>query len=261
MSAPDTIAFVEWPAAGERELRRAGKRCGTRPPRARRRRSASGCDRVKVLGFDTATRATTVALLDSERDEAVERRDDPSPGARPRHTTRLMALVVEVLQVARRRLVGGRPHRRRGGPRAPSLGCESASPPRTPSRGRATSSSSGSRRCTPWPGARARAGRPPPTSVMAVIDARRGEVFAAGWAAPEVSRPDAAPLLRPRALAPDALAQAMAVGRSRVAGSGRRGGRIQTGSRACGSADSRAGLRAQPRQRHRALSAGLGSAA
>ena len=55
---------------------------------------------VKVLGFDTATRATTVALLDSERDEAVERRDDPSPGARPRHTTRLMALVVEVLQVA-----------------------------------------------------------------------------------------------------------------------------------------------------------------
>ena len=55
---------------------------------------------MKVLGFDTATRATTVALLDSERDEAVERRDDPPPGARPRHTTRLMALVVEVLEAA-----------------------------------------------------------------------------------------------------------------------------------------------------------------
>ncbi len=55
---------------------------------------------MKVLGIDTATRATAVALLDSDRDAAVERRDDPPPGARPRHTTRLMALVVEVLQVA-----------------------------------------------------------------------------------------------------------------------------------------------------------------
>ena len=52
---------------------------------------------MKVLGFDTATRATTVALVDTDRDEVVERRDDPPPGARPRHTTRLMALVVEVL--------------------------------------------------------------------------------------------------------------------------------------------------------------------
>ena len=52
---------------------------------------------MKVLGFDTATRATTVALLDTDRDAAIERRDDPPSGARPRHTTRLMALVVEVL--------------------------------------------------------------------------------------------------------------------------------------------------------------------
>ncbi len=44
---------------------------------------------------------------------------------------------------------------------------------------------------------------------MAVIDARRGEVFAAGWAAQGVTRPGAAPVLGPRALAPDALAQAM----------------------------------------------------
>ena len=55
---------------------------------------------MKVLGFDTATRATTVALLDTDRGEAIERRDDPPPGARPRHTTRLLALVVEVLDAA-----------------------------------------------------------------------------------------------------------------------------------------------------------------
>ena len=75
-------------------------------------------------------------------------------------------------------------------------------------------------------------------AVMAVIDARRGEVFAAGWAAQDVTRPGAAPVLGPRALAPDALAQAMALRRPRVVGGGRRGGRIQRGSRACGSADS-----------------------
>ena len=57
-------------------------------------------------------------------------------------------------------------------------------------------------------------------AVMAVIDARRGEVFAAGWAAADVARADAAPLLSPRALAPEALAEAMACRRSRVAGRG-----------------------------------------
>jgi tRNA threonylcarbamoyladenosine biosynthesis protein TsaB len=55
---------------------------------------------VIVLGLDTATRATAVALLDTDSGEAVQRRDDPPAGARPRHTTRLMALVVEVLGAA-----------------------------------------------------------------------------------------------------------------------------------------------------------------
>jgi tRNA threonylcarbamoyladenosine biosynthesis protein TsaB len=49
----------------------------------------------------------------------------------------------------------------------------------------------------------------PADAVMAVIDARRGEVFAAGWAAQDVTRPGAAPVLAPRALAPEALAGAI----------------------------------------------------
>ena len=44
---------------------------------------------------------------------------------------------------------------------------------------------------------------------MAVIDARRGEVFAAGWRASDVAQPDATPLLAPRALAPGALAKTL----------------------------------------------------
>jgi tRNA threonylcarbamoyladenosine biosynthesis protein TsaB len=52
---------------------------------------------VKVLGFDTATPATTVAVHDSTTGEMLERRDDPHPGERPRHTARLMSLISELL--------------------------------------------------------------------------------------------------------------------------------------------------------------------
>jgi tRNA A37 threonylcarbamoyladenosine modification protein TsaB len=52
---------------------------------------------VRILALDTATRATAVALLDTEHHEAIERRDDPPPGARPRHTTQLLGLVVALL--------------------------------------------------------------------------------------------------------------------------------------------------------------------
>ena len=57
---------------------------------------------MRILGFDTATRATAVAVLDTEDDlELVEVRDDPPPGVRTRHTTLLMTLIVETLQRAR----------------------------------------------------------------------------------------------------------------------------------------------------------------
>jgi tRNA threonylcarbamoyladenosine biosynthesis protein TsaB len=166
---------------------------------------------VKVLGFDTATRATTVALVDTDRDEAVERRDDPPPGARPRHTTRLLALVVDVLgatgtgwDAVDRIAVGVGPGTFTGLrigvatahalARARAIDIVGVSTLRSLARGA----------IDPGP---AEGGSH--DAVMAVIDARRGEVFAAGWAAEAVARADAAPLLTARALAPDALAEVM----------------------------------------------------
>ncbi|HXD66832.1 MAG TPA: tRNA (adenosine(37)-N6)-threonylcarbamoyltransferase complex dimerization subunit type 1 TsaB [Solirubrobacteraceae bacterium] len=163
---------------------------------------------MKVLGIDTATRATAVALLDSDRDAAVERRDDPPPGARPRHTTRLMALVVEVLQAADadwagvdRIAVGVGPGTFTG----LRIGIATA---QALARARAIDLVGVSTLHSLARGARA-APAAPEDAVMAVIDARRGEVFAAGWAAQDVTRPGAVPVLGPRALAPDALAEAM----------------------------------------------------
>jgi tRNA threonylcarbamoyladenosine biosynthesis protein TsaB len=53
---------------------------------------------MRVLAFDTATTATTVALADG--DSVQELRDDPPAGARPRHTSRLMPLMAELLAQA-----------------------------------------------------------------------------------------------------------------------------------------------------------------
>ena len=164
---------------------------------------------MKILGFDTATRATTVALLDTETDEALERRDDPEPGARPRHTTRLMALVVEVLDAAGgdwrdldRIAVGIGPgtftglrigvataHALARAREIPLVGVSSL---HALARGAVSDEDVAE------------------TGVMAVLDARRGEVFAGGWATADVARAEATPLLAPRALAPETLAQAIA---------------------------------------------------
>jgi tRNA threonylcarbamoyladenosine biosynthesis protein TsaB len=48
-----------------------------------------------ILGLDTATAATTAAVLG--RGVAREARDDPPRGARPRHAERLLALIEEVV--------------------------------------------------------------------------------------------------------------------------------------------------------------------
>jgi tRNA threonylcarbamoyladenosine biosynthesis protein TsaB len=53
---------------------------------------------MRILAFDTATTATTVALADGET--VLEGRDDPPAGARPRHTSRLMPLIAELLEQA-----------------------------------------------------------------------------------------------------------------------------------------------------------------
>jgi len=52
-------------------------------------------------------------------------------------------------------------------------------------------------------------GPPGPPAVLAVLDARRGEAFAAAWGAGEADRAAAAPLLAPAALAPERLAEAV----------------------------------------------------
>ena len=96
---PDTIAFVEWPQGAEADARRARADRPPGPARARRRGPPDRGDRMRILGFDTATRATAVALFAPDG-LALEARDDPPPGERPRHTTRLLPLIVELLDAA-----------------------------------------------------------------------------------------------------------------------------------------------------------------
>ena len=98
--APDTITFVEWPSHGEEEvaLARADRRADQ--DRAHRQRPSPGDDRaVRILAFDTATRATTVALELADG-ELLEARDDPAPGERPRHAATLLPLADELLDRA-----------------------------------------------------------------------------------------------------------------------------------------------------------------
>jgi tRNA threonylcarbamoyladenosine biosynthesis protein TsaB len=159
-----------------------------------------------MLGLDTATPATAAAVwaLDGP---AVERRDDPGPGERPRHATRLLPLIEAVLaeagagwEAVERIAVGIGP----GGFTGLRHGIATA---RALAQARGLPLVGVSSLQALAAGARGAAGDRP---VLAVIDARRGEVFAAAWC-------DDERLLAPRALAPEALAaeapaSALAVG-------------------------------------------------
>ena len=98
----DRVAFVEWPEVGARSgWIRARRRA--RAPRAPRRRPPARVRRdiVIVLGFDTATAATVVALLDSaDAGFGGERRHVPAAGERPGHGSRLLTLAHELLEAA-----------------------------------------------------------------------------------------------------------------------------------------------------------------
>ena len=161
-----------------------------------------------ILGLDTATRATTVALLNVEAGTVTERRDDPARGERPRHTTRLLALAVEALLDAgcgwedlTRIAVGVGPgtftglrigvSTARALAAARDLPLVGVSTLRSLAHGAAAAAASEGR------------------AVLAVLDARRGEVFAAGWSPGTVADPDALPLLAPSALTPEALDDAL----------------------------------------------------
>ena len=161
-----------------------------------------------VLGLDTATAATTVAVWDTAGDEVVELRDDPPVGARPRHTTRLLALAEQTLARAGtgwagvdRIAVGTGPGTFTGLRIGVSTARALASSGQVPIVGVSTLRAVVSRA----------AGSPAGDQVLlAVLDARRGEVFAAAWARGAERELAAAPLLEPSAVAPQLLAQTLA---------------------------------------------------
>jgi tRNA threonylcarbamoyladenosine biosynthesis protein TsaB len=149
-----------------------------------------------ILGLDTSTSATAAAVWAPDG-PAVERRDDPARGERPAHAARLLVLVEAALEEAgatwddiERIAAGVGP----GGFTGLRLGI-------------ATARALAQARKLPLVGvssleALATAARDDASSrdeITAVIDARRGEVFAASWRAGE-------PVLAPVAIAPADLA-------------------------------------------------------
>jgi tRNA threonylcarbamoyladenosine biosynthesis protein TsaB len=138
--------------------------------------------------MDTATSATTVAVWAPDG-PAVERRDDPAPGERPGHASRLLVLVSRLVtdwSEVDRIAVGIGP----GGFTGLRIGI-------------ATARALAQARDLPLVGVSTLAALAAPHDgpVVAVIDARRGEVFAASPCAFE-----------PVALTPEALAARIAPG-------------------------------------------------
>ncbi len=166
---------------------------------------------MRILGLDTATRATSVAVTeDGPRPRELEARDDPPPGARPRHATRLLALTADVLNEAAV-----------GWPEVDLIAVGVGPGTFTGLRiGVATARALARARGIPLAGVSTlhslalNASQTPDCgdcveAVVAVLDARRGEVFAACWRRDEVARtdPPATPLLAPAAHTPQALAE------------------------------------------------------
>jgi tRNA threonylcarbamoyladenosine biosynthesis protein TsaB len=147
---------------------------------------------VIVLGLDTATTATVAGVLRADG-SVVEVRDDPEPGVRPAHANRLLAAAEEALVAAG---VGWEEVERL----AVGVGPGSFTGLRI---GIATARALAQARGLPLVGvsslealAHGAGGAP---LVLAVLDARRGEAFAAAWR-------DGEPVLPAAALSPDALA-------------------------------------------------------
>jgi tRNA threonylcarbamoyladenosine biosynthesis protein TsaB len=163
---------------------------------------------VRILGFDTATAATTTALLDTATGVAIEARDDPPAGVRPGHAALLMAQVIEVLgrggitfAEVDRIAVGVGPGTftglRIGVATARALGAARRIPLCAISSLEALALGTAVERAE-----RADA------VVVAAVDARRGETFVASWGLEPGTLGRQTTL--PRAVGPEALAQLVA---------------------------------------------------
>jgi tRNA threonylcarbamoyladenosine biosynthesis protein TsaB len=168
---------------------------------------------VIVLGFDTATAATAVALRLADG-STTEARDDPPPGAHPGHATRLLEMAWRLLEEAGvgwaeldRIAVGVGPGTftglrvgvasARGLAQSLSVGVVGVSSLQALAEAAFAQSSAADPAVRDAP--------PPFDAVLAVIDARRAEVFAAAY------EPGAGggsvELAAARALAPEALGE------------------------------------------------------
>ena len=145
-----------------------------------------------VLGFDTATPDTVVALL-VDGEAPLELRHAPAPGERPGHAAQLLPLARALLERAGLRFadvdrigVGVGPGTFTG----LRIGVATA---------RALAQGSGAERVAVSTQRALAAGAGHPGPVLAVLDARRGEAFAAAWRGDER-------LIAPVAVKPQALA-------------------------------------------------------
>ena len=189
-----------------------------------------------VLGFDTSTPATAVAVRLSDG-RTVQARDDPPAGAHPGHATRLLDMAHELLAsvgiawgAVERVAVGVGPGTftglrvgvatARGLAQSLSVELVGISSPRALAAGALTAQdhedpATGAGHTQAW-SARAGDAQDAPAAMLAVIDARRGEVFAAAYERGEHDVPHE--LAAPRALAPQELAGVLAQARQASGG-------------------------------------------
>jgi len=164
---------------------------------------------MRILAFDTATPATTVALS-GVGNVVYTARDDPRPGERPGHATRLLPLMAMVMERAGvgwagvdRIAVGVGPGTFTGLRIGIATARALARARNIPLVGVSTLQS------LALAGPAASNVLVGYDTVVAVLDARRGEVFAASWRMDEAEGFETA-LLLPRAFAPEALTELVA---------------------------------------------------
>jgi tRNA threonylcarbamoyladenosine biosynthesis protein TsaB len=163
---------------------------------------------ARILAFDTATRATAVALAGPD-ESVLEARDDPPPGDRPRHISRLLPLCAELLARAGvgfadldRLAVGVGPGTFTGLRIGVATARAIARAALIPLVGVSTLQSLALNALPDPPPDRVEA-------VAAVLDARRGEAFAAAWRTEDLARLGE-PLIPAGAFSAESLAHRLA---------------------------------------------------